>query len=63
MHEKDPSDGSDCGGSDSSDCDSEDDKFCYTALTQRQQNAHDNMITKYCGKTFKDVDDDDSSSV
>ena len=58
---KNPSDGSNCGGSDSSDCDSEDDKCCYTALTQRQRNAHDNMIAKYCGKTFKDTDDDDSS--
>ena len=30
-------------------------------LTQRQRIAHDNIITKYCGKTFKDIDDDNFS--
>ena len=59
---EDARDGSDCCDSDGSDGSySADNKCCYTALTQRQRIAHDNMITKYCGKTFKDIDDDDSS--
>ena len=47
---------------DSGDSDhSEDSDCCYTALTQRQRSAHDVMIQKYRGKTFKDVEDDNST--
>jgi hypothetical protein len=62
------SEGSACSDSDGkgsdtdgSDCESEDEKCCYMPLTQRQKNANEKTLTKYCGKTFKDSEDDDSS--
>ena len=43
--------------------DSEDDgDCCYVALTHRQRTSHDHMIKKYCGRTFKDVEDNTDST-
>jgi hypothetical protein len=44
-----------------SDSESEDDECYYIPLTQRQRSAQESMIKTYCGKTFKDVDDDDDA--